>query len=159
MFPVVTSGIPVDSIAHVIQVALTPVFLLSGIGTLLNVFNTRLARVSDHAEHASTLLKACEDADAAVVLRAHVRRLRRRTVALDVAIALAALGGAATCGAAFALFVGVLRDSATSAVLFVLFGASLGCTVGALAAFIGDSLLAWHGLQREGNLPHTRASG
>jgi hypothetical protein len=33
----------VDSIAHIIQVALTPVFLLSGIGTLLNVFNTRLA--------------------------------------------------------------------------------------------------------------------
>ena len=122
---------------------------------MLNVFNTRLARVSDHAEHASTLLKTCEDAEAAV-LRAHLRRLRRRTVALDVAIALAALGGAATCGAAFVLFVGVLRDSATSAVLFALFGASLGCTVGSLAAFIGDSLLAWHGLQREGNLPHTR---
>ncbi len=151
-----TGGVPVDSIAHVIQVALTPVFLLSGIGTLLGVFNTRLARVSDHAEHASTLLKDCEDAEAAVLL-AHLRRLRRRTVALDVAIALAALGGAATCGAAFVLFVGVLRDSATSAVLFGLFGASLGCTVGALAAFIGDSLLAWHGLQREGNLPHTRA--
>ncbi len=155
MFPAVTGAVPVDSIAHVIQVALTPVFLLSGIGTLLNVFNTRLARVSDHAEHASTLLKTCEDAEAAV-LRAHLRRLRRRTVALDVAIALAALGGAATCGAAFVLFVGVLRDSATSAVLFGLFGASLGCTVGSLAAFIGDSLLAWHGLQREGNLPHTR---
>ena len=39
--------VPLDSIAHVIQMALTPVFLLSGIGTLLNVFNTRLARVSD----------------------------------------------------------------------------------------------------------------
>ncbi len=155
MFPNVAGGVPVDNIAHVIQVALTPVFLLSGIGTLLNVFNTRLARVSDHAEHASTLLKECQTGEV-VVLRAHVRRLRRRTVALDVAIALAALGGAAACGAAFALFVGVLRDSATSVVLFVLFGASLGCTVGALAAFIGDSLLAWHGLQREGNLPHTR---
>ena len=156
MFPAVASGVPVDSIAHVIQVALTPVFLLSGIGTLLGVFNTRLARVSDHAEHATTLLKDCADAEEAV-LRAHLRRLRRRTMALDVAIALAALGGAATCGAAFVLFVGVLRDSATSAVLFALFGASLGCTVGALAAFIGDSLLAWHGLQREGNLPHTKA--
>ncbi len=156
MFPAAIGVVPVDNIAHVIQVALTPVFLLSGIGTLLNVFNTRLARVSDHAEHANTLLKDCEEAEVAV-LRAHLRRLRRRTLALDVSIALAALGGAATCGAAFVLFVGVLRDSATSLVLFVLFGASLGCTVGALAAFIGDSLLAWHGLQREGNLPHTRA--
>ena len=34
---------PLDNIAHVIQVALTPVFLLSGIGALLNVVRTRLA--------------------------------------------------------------------------------------------------------------------
>src|SRR5271163_926678 len=33
------ANVPLDSIAHVIQVALTPVFLLSGIGALLNVFN------------------------------------------------------------------------------------------------------------------------
>jgi hypothetical protein len=32
------------TIAHIIQVALTSVFLLSGIATLLNVFSTRLAR-------------------------------------------------------------------------------------------------------------------
>lgn len=36
-----------DLVAHVIQVALTPIFLLSGIATLLNVFATRLARVAD----------------------------------------------------------------------------------------------------------------
>ena len=35
----------VDSVAHVIQVALTPVFLLSGIASLLSVLSTRLARV------------------------------------------------------------------------------------------------------------------
>ena len=38
---------PLDLVAHVIQVALTPIFLLSGIATLLNVFSTRLARVAD----------------------------------------------------------------------------------------------------------------
>ena len=35
------------SVVHIIQVSLTPVFLLSGIATLLNVFSTRLARVAD----------------------------------------------------------------------------------------------------------------
>jgi hypothetical protein len=49
---------PLDSIAHVIQVALTPVFLLSGIGALLNMFNTRLARVSDHVSYTADLLTA-----------------------------------------------------------------------------------------------------
>ena len=37
-----SADVPLDSVAHVIQVALTPVFLLSGIGTLLNVINTRV---------------------------------------------------------------------------------------------------------------------
>jgi hypothetical protein len=39
-----------DLVAHVIQVALTPIFLLSGIATLLNVFSTRLARVADRVD-------------------------------------------------------------------------------------------------------------
>jgi hypothetical protein len=43
--------LPLDVSAHVIQVALTPVFLLSAIGVLLNLFNTRLADVSNHIAH------------------------------------------------------------------------------------------------------------
>ncbi|MFZ0207769.1 MAG: DUF2721 domain-containing protein, partial [Roseiarcus sp.] len=40
----------VDSVAHVIQVALTPVFLLSGIASILGVLSTRLARVADRVD-------------------------------------------------------------------------------------------------------------
>lgn len=40
----------VESVAHVIQVALTPVFLLSGIASLLGVLSTRLARVADRVD-------------------------------------------------------------------------------------------------------------
>ena len=36
-------------IAHLIQVALTPIFLISGIGVTLNVFTSRLARIVDRA--------------------------------------------------------------------------------------------------------------
>ena len=35
------------AIVHIIQVSLAPVFLLSGIATLLNVFSTRYARVAE----------------------------------------------------------------------------------------------------------------
>ena len=44
------SVLPLASAAHVIQTALTPVFLLAGLATLFNVFSTRLARVADRAE-------------------------------------------------------------------------------------------------------------
>lgn len=35
----------VDNAAHVVQLALTPIFLLSGLAALLNVFSTRLGRI------------------------------------------------------------------------------------------------------------------
>ena len=56
--------LPLDMVAHIIQVALTPVFLLSGIATLLNVFSTRLARVADRVEQITT---GIEEADAGEV--------------------------------------------------------------------------------------------
>lgn len=144
------------TVAHVIQVALTPVFLLSGIGTLLNVFNTRESRVSDHAEHAAELLATEKDAHKASVLRLHLHRLQRRRLVLDVAVVTGAIGGAATCGAAFVLFLGGLREAEIASWLFVLFGIALGCTVLALMAFLTDSVLAWHGLQREGPMPRPK---
>jgi hypothetical protein len=146
----------VDSIAHIVQVALTPVFLLSGIGTLLNVFNTRLSRVSDHRAYVTTLLRGEADADQQTWLRAHLVRLRRRTLVLDSSVVLGAIGGASTCGAAFVLFLGSMRDTAIANWLYVLFGLALGCTACALVAFLADSMLAWHGLRREGSLPHPR---
>jgi hypothetical protein len=148
-----TADVPLDTIAHIIQVALTPVFLLSGIGALLNVFNTRLARVSDHVSHTTDLLAADPQGESAPLMRQHIRRLRYRVLALDVSIVLAALGGASTCGAAFALFVGATRNANAATALFLLFGSALGCTVGALGVFIVDGFLAWHGLRTEGPLP------
>jgi hypothetical protein len=39
----------IDQIAHVIQLSIAPVFLLTGVGTLLNVLSGRLARITDRA--------------------------------------------------------------------------------------------------------------
>jgi len=139
-------------------VALTPVFLLSGIGSLLNVFNTRLARVSDHAEHAAELLEQDTEGPDANLMRSHLRRLRHRTLALDAAIVMTAIGGAAACGAAFVLFIGALRDAEMANWLVVLFGVSLGCTVCALIAFLADSVFAWHGRRKDGLLPRPKAT-
>ena len=48
----------VESVAHVIQVALAPVFLLSGIASLLGVLSTRLARVADRVDALAEQLEA-----------------------------------------------------------------------------------------------------
>jgi len=156
-FPGIDPSDAVDSVAHIIQVALTPVFLLSGIGTLLNVFNTRLSRVSDHTEHTGELLACEEDAARHRELSRHMRRLRRRQLVLDASVLFAGLGGAATCAAAFALFLGGTRGSSVAFWLFGLFGMALVCTVLALSAFLVDSIMAWHGLRKDGPLPRAKA--
>jgi hypothetical protein len=143
----------VEGVAHIIQTALTPVFMLSGIGTLLNLFNTRLARVSDHLRQLSDMLVDENDPSSAHALRRHVVRLHRRMLMLDVSIFLGAIGGASTCGAALVLFLGTVRESAVASALVVLFGIALLCTVAALASFLGDAIFAWHGIRTEGPLP------
>src|SRR4051794_22951556 len=47
-----------DDATHLIQVALAPVFLLSGIGALLNVFAGRLARVADQLAALSAAIQS-----------------------------------------------------------------------------------------------------
>src|ERR1700709_2847896 len=109
--PGLDATLAVENVAHLVQVALTPVFLLSGIGTLLNVFNTRLSRVSDHREHVAELLRGATDPKELKRLRAHAGRLWPRTIVLDASIVLGGIGGASTCGAAFVLFLGSVRDT------------------------------------------------
>ena len=136
----------VDSVAHVIQVALTPVFLLSGIASLLGVFSARLARVADHVDALSEKLN-----DAPATERFRLQRrlayLKRRSHALDAAVILAAAGGGATCLAALLLFVGTLRDQTGADFLFASFGLALLCTAGALTAFLVEVLIASHGIR------------
>jgi hypothetical protein len=148
MFGIDNTGSALDTIAHVIQVALTPVFLLSGIATLLNVFSTRLARVADRVEAVTKALETADDTQTKA-LSAQLKDLHRRSIALDVAVVLGAIGGAATCGAVLAMFVGALRAETIASLLFALFGLAVVCALFAIAAFTIEMLLAGTGIRAE----------
>ena len=137
-----------DFVAHVIQVALTPIFLLSGIATLLNVFSTRLARVADRVEQ---ITKATEvaDSDESVELARQLLHLRRRSIALDAAVVLGAIAAASTCASVFTLFVGALRNSTVASILFTTFGLAIACTISAIGAFTAEMLMAGSGVRAE----------
>ena len=84
----------VDTIAHNIQLALGPVFLLTGIASILNVMTNRLGRVIDRARKLEAEVAGYEPAArrrAAVELG----MLGRRTAAAHWAI------GLCTCSALF----------------------------------------------------------
>lgn len=132
---------PLESAAHVVQLALTPVFLLSGIAALLNVFATRLGRVADQTDRLS-------DEPRSPARDRRLGVLRFRSTCLDWAVVLAALGGAATCGAVLTLFLGEIRIPAAANALFACFGAAIILTMFALAAFVIEMLLAASGIRR-----------
>jgi hypothetical protein len=139
----------VDSVAHVIQVALTPVLLLSGNASLLGVLSTRLAPVADRVDALAEQLEAAGPLDSRR-LRVRLAYLRRRSHVLDAAVMMGTLGGVATSRVGLLLFVGTLRDRPGVA-LFVAFGLALIFIMGALVAFLIEMLLASRGLRDQAN--------
>lgn len=125
-----------EAVVRVIQSSLTPAFLLTAVGSLLNVFTTRLARISDQVK----ALADCGDNDPLTRKRLAVLRLRSRL--LDLAVVLAAFAGACVACVVLVLFVGLLRAKETVQPLFYLFTVAVCCTIGALCAFMIEVLLA-----------------
>jgi len=122
-----------DAAAHVVQLALTPIFLLAGIATMLSVFTARLGRIADRAYRLSHQPKCRRD---------ELARLRLRSRILDSAVLCAATSGALTCLAALTLFLGALRQVEWGSVLFTAFGGALIFAIAALAAFSAETILS-----------------
>ena len=135
-----------EGVAHIIQLALTPVFLLSGIAALLNVFATRLGRVADQVDAVASKLDANPD-DRTGLYRRQLSYLRFRSRALDWAVILGAIGGIMTSAATLTLFLGEIRNGGAAWLLFALFGSAVLCTIGALGCFCYEVLLANRGLR------------
>lgn len=150
----------IETVARLIQLSLTPVFLLSALASLLAVFAARLARVADRVDQIAIELERAEPLQQSLLqsrLTAELAYQRTRTRTLDVAVVMGALGGTLTCGAVLAMFVGALTDAPLASLLFALFGAAILAAIGALAAFVYEMLLASRGVRQRSR--DTRAEG
>ena len=144
-----------ESAGHLIQVALTPVFLLSGIAALLNVFATRLARVADRLD---SVAEAIGGGQCTQEQRTQLERLHRRSQALDAAVVLGTAGAAATCFAILTLFLFALSNKTIAGVLLGFFGLAIICTLVSVTAFGLEMLMSSRGLRARlrFHLPHVR---
>lgn len=142
------SEITLEFVARVIQMSLTPVFLLTGLATLLNVFSTRLTRVTAKADQTIKDLTTA-DTGAAQVLRDQLVYLRRRSLALDIAVILIAVAGAATCMTVLLLFLGGVSGGLVGQVLLWVFAGAVTCALGAIAAYSAEMLMAGTGIRAE----------
>lgn len=133
-------------IAHVIQLAVAPVFLLAGIGSILGVMAARLARVVDFAR---VLEGRLTTADAALQpdLRERLNTFAQRARLIGRAIALCTLTALLVCATIITLFIGAFWSVSTAipaALLFI--GALLSFAV-ALMMFLREIFLATSSLR------------
>src|SRR5215211_2831119 len=76
---------PLSEVSHVIQLAVAPVFLLTSVGTILNVLSSRLGRIIDRARVLGDRLPAM-DAAGQRQARAELHLLSQRRQLVNLAI-------------------------------------------------------------------------
>lgn len=131
---------PVSSIAHAIQLAVAPVFLLAGIGALLNVLSSRLGRIIDRARVLEAEARARQSDQAG--LEQELRVLSRRARLINRAIGLSTACALLICTIIAAVFLATLAAFNVSIVVAVLFLVAMLALIVALFSFLREVYLA-----------------
>jgi small-conductance mechanosensitive channel len=138
---VMDQTIPVSTIAHLIQLAIAPVFLLTAVGTIINALMGRLARAVDRRRVIEDIIDATEGDRRANLLR-ELDLIARRTVLVLWSIGLAVFCALLVCLLIGTAFVGaflLLDLSRTVALLFIVAVVAL---TGCLLLFMREVFLA-----------------
>ncbi|AXQ31433.1 DUF2721 domain-containing protein [Solimonas sp. K1W22B-7] len=127
------------SIAHTIQLAVAPVFLLAGIGSMLGVLTNRLARVIDKARKLEERFPAAADPVAPdIAYQAELRVLARRARYLQVAIGCCVGCALLVALVVVTLFVSAVFDLNAFAVVAFLFIAAMLAFITGLLCFMRE---------------------
>ena len=135
---------PVQSvdIAHLIQIALTPIFLISAIGVTLNVLTSRLARIVDRARAMEDVLRQPAPTHDGRDLHAALRVLARRARYINAAITLITLSALFIALVVVMLFVNAFLRWDLSAFIACMFILSMLSLAAALSAFLREVRIA-----------------
>jgi hypothetical protein len=137
---------PAAAIAHLIQLAIAPVFLLAGIGAILNVLAQRLARVVDRAR---TLEKEIASYDQAERERAdaELSLLDRRMIVVNQAIRACTASALYTCLVVAILFIADLTDFRFGQPIALLFILAMLLLIVGLMLFLHEIRLAMRSIR------------
>ncbi len=127
-------------IVHLIQSAVAPVFLLSGVGVTLGVLTNRLARIVDRGRKLEDdLLKHTASADE---VHESLRVLGRRAHYINTAIALCAISALLVALVVVTLFASEFVRVNLSLAIAILFILAMMCLVASFVAFLVEVRLA-----------------
>ena len=132
----------------ILQMAIGPVILISGVGLLLLSMTNRLGRVIDRSRLLVDTRRRV-DADDRPRVEAQLAILARRAALVRLAIILSALSVLLAAVLIIALFLAALLRLEIGALLILVFIGCLGTLIGSLVAFILDINLSLSALKLE----------
>ena len=131
----------VGTVAHIIQLSVAPVFLLTGVGTILNVMTNRLGRIIDRARSQEAKLETCPPEHTAEI-HAHLAILSLRAKLIGRAITFCTATALLVCTVIAILFVGDFLSLNTSLSVALLFIAAMVLLVLGLLWFLREIFVA-----------------
>jgi hypothetical protein len=131
------SAANVTTVAHVIQLAVAPVFLLTGIGAILAVITNRLARIVDRSRMLSSSSDQKQSAQ-----KEEMAMLARRARWVHWAVSLCTMSALFICIVIAALFTGSEIGMDPSRAVSLLFISAMLTLISGLLCFLREISLA-----------------
>ena len=129
-------------VAHLIQVALTPIFLISAIGVTLNVLTSRLARIVDRARAMESQVSHPDYRPEGRDLHEALGVLARRARYINAAILLITLSALFIALVVVMLFVNAFAHWDLAAFIAIMFILSMLALAAAFTAFLIEVRIA-----------------
>ncbi len=136
-----------QDIAHAIQLAVAPVFLLSAVGVTLSVLTNRLGRIIDRARVLEDRVQATGPPTAAAQDHAALATLSRRAKLVNLALSLSTSCALLVCLVIALLFLESLFGADLSSIVALLFVGAMLAFIGGLIAFLREIFVATKSLR------------
>jgi hypothetical protein len=137
----------VVALGHVIQLAVAPVFLLTGVSGLLGVLTNRLARIIDRARYLEERAVRVGEGGEQERIHQELRLLSHRARLINTAVSLCTLCALLICAVIVALFVAAFLVTNVTLVIGLIFTAAMLALFSGLVSFLREIYVATRSLR------------
>ena len=132
----------------VIQLAITPVILISGVGALMLTLTNRMGRIVDRTRTIAGQVRGAPETERPH-FESQLEIMWRRAKLIRRAVMFAGVSMLLSCVLVMVIFIDASLHREFGAELVVIFVASIGCLILALVAFLRDIVVSLHALRLE----------
>ncbi len=138
-----------DSVLPIIQLSITPVILISGLGSLSIAMTNRLGRIVDRSRLLAGAVQKSTDSDERAHLELQLRVMFRRAKLMRAAMTCGVLSMFFSALLILGIFLSAVFQFPLTNLMLGLFGLSVLSLLGCLSAFIRDVFLSLHAVADE----------